>query len=67
MKIPWRRKWPPTPAFLLGKSRGQRSLAGYKAWGRKESDTTEHTAHEYHRKRNVLLDLNEEETHLEWL
>ena len=28
-KIPWRRKWQPTPVFLLGKSHGQRSLAGY--------------------------------------
>ena len=28
-KIPWRRKWQPTPAFLLRKSHGQRSLAGY--------------------------------------
>ena len=27
-KIPWRRKWQPTPAFLLGESHGQRSLAG---------------------------------------
>ena len=25
-KIPWRRKWQPTPVFLSGKSRGQRSL-----------------------------------------
>ena len=25
-KIPWRRKWQPTPAFLPGKSHGQRSL-----------------------------------------
>ena len=25
-KIPWRRKWQPTPVFLLGKSYGQRSL-----------------------------------------
>ena len=25
-KIPWRRKWQPTPIFLLGKSHGQRSL-----------------------------------------
>ena len=24
--IPWRRKWQPTPAFLPGKSHGQRSL-----------------------------------------
>ena len=27
-KIPWRRKWQPTPVFLPGKSHGQRSLAG---------------------------------------
>ena len=30
-KIPWRRKWQPTPAFFLGESHGQRSLAG--PWG----------------------------------
>ena len=29
------------PVFLPGKSHGQRSLAGYSPWGRKESDTTE--------------------------
>ena len=28
-KMPWRRKWQPTPVFLLGKSHGQRSLVGY--------------------------------------
>ena len=28
-KIPWKRKRQPTPAFLAGKSHGQRSLAGY--------------------------------------
>ena len=28
-KIPWRRKWQPTPGFLPEKSHGQRSLAGY--------------------------------------
>ena len=28
-KIAWSRKWQPTPAFLLLKSRRQRSLAGY--------------------------------------
>ena len=31
-KIPWRRKWQPTPAFLPGKSHGQRNLAGYSPW-----------------------------------
>ena len=34
-KIPWRRKWQPTPVFLPGKSRGQRSLVGCSPWGRK--------------------------------
>ena len=40
-KIPWRRKWQPTPVLLPGKSHGWRSLAGYSPWGCKESDTTE--------------------------
>ena len=39
-KIPWRRKWQPTPVFLPGKSHGQRSLAGYSPWGHKELDMT---------------------------
>ena len=29
---PWRRKWQPSPVFLLGKSHGQRSLMGYSPW-----------------------------------
>ena len=40
-KIPWRRKWQPTPVFLPGKSHGRRSLVAYSPWGRKESDRTE--------------------------
>ena len=39
------RRWQPTPVFLPGESHGQRSLVSYCPWGRKESDTTEHTAH----------------------
>ena len=42
-KIPWRRKWQPTPAFLPGEFHGQRSLMGYGPWVHKESDTTEVT------------------------
>ena len=41
-KIPWRRKWHPTPVFLPRKSHGQRSLVGWHPWSHKESDTTEH-------------------------
>ena len=40
-KIPWRRKWQPTPVFLPGESHGWRSLVGYSPWVRKESDMTE--------------------------
>ena len=35
-KIPWKRGWLPTPVFLPGEFHGQRSLAGYSPWGRKE-------------------------------
>ena len=31
-KDAWRRKWQPTPVLFLGKSHGQRSLAGYSPW-----------------------------------
>ena len=41
--MPWRRKRQPSPVFLLGKSHGQRSLAGYSLWGLKELDITKHT------------------------
>ena len=40
-KVRWSGKWQPIPAFLPGKSQGQRRLAGYSPWGNKESDTTE--------------------------
>ena len=42
-KIPWRRKWQPTPIFLPGESHGQRSLAGCSWKACKESSTTEAT------------------------
>jgi len=35
----------PTPVFLPGYFYGQRNLAGYNPWGRKESDMTEVTWH----------------------
>ena len=40
-KIPWRRKWQPTPIFLPGKSHGRRSLVGYCPWSWTESDMAE--------------------------
>ena len=38
-KIPWRRAWQPTLAFLPGKSHGRRSLSGCSPWSHKLSDT----------------------------
>ena len=40
-KIPWSRKWQPTPVFLPGKSHEQWRLASYSLRGHRESDTTE--------------------------
>ena len=42
-KIPWRRKWQPTPVFLPGESHGQRNLVGYSPWGHEELDMTKGT------------------------
>ena len=47
-KIPWRRKWQPTPVFLPGESHGQRSLVGYSPCSCKESDTTERLHFHFH-------------------
>ena len=46
-KMPWRRKWQPTPVFLPGELHGQKSLAGYSPWTCKESDTSEWLTHIY--------------------
>ena len=42
MHLLWRRQWYPTPIFLPGKFRGQKSRAGYNPWHHKESNITEH-------------------------
>ena len=44
-KIPWRRRWQPTPVFSSGESHGQRSLAGYGPQNCKDQDRTEATQH----------------------
>ena len=46
-KIPWRRYWQPSPVFWSGESHGQRSLADYSPWGRKELDMTEWLTYTY--------------------
>ena len=47
-KIPWRRKWQPTPLFLPREFHGQSSLVGYSPQGSRESDMTEATLHIAH-------------------
>ena len=41
--IPWRRKWHPAAALLLGKAHRRRSFTGHSSWAHKASDTAEHT------------------------
>ena len=53
-KIPWVRKWLPTPVFLPGKSQGQRTLAGYSLWGHRDWDTTQH-AHTHKRRQSLRM------------
>ena len=40
-KIPWRRRWLPTPVFLPGEFHGQRRLEDCSPWACKGSNTTE--------------------------
>ena len=53
-KIPWRRKWQPTPVFLPGESHGQRSLWAA-VHGVTESDKTEHTHTHTHTQKDVEM------------
>ena len=50
----WSKKWQPTSVFLPGESHGQRSLAGYRPWGRKELEATEHTQYSEDHSRGPL-------------
>ena len=48
-RIPWKRKWQPSPVLLPGKSHGRRILVGCSPWGRKELDTTERLHFHFHK------------------
>ena len=58
-KIPWSRKWKPTPVFLPGKSHRQRSLAGYSPWGQKRVEhdlaTKQQSKVKWHHKDEALI------------
>ena len=45
-KIPWNRKWQPTPVFLPGESHAEEPGRLYSPWSRKKSDTIEHACTE---------------------
>ena len=53
--MPWSGEWQPTLVSLPGKFQGQRSLVGYSAWGRKESEMTDNTQHRTHVHTNTQL------------
>ena len=55
-KIPWRRKWQPTPVFLPGKSHGHGSLASYSLWGHKSVKDNLVTKQQQEQKVNRQLD-----------
>ena len=61
-KIPWSRKWQPTPLFLPGEFYGQRSLASYSPWGCKELGKAKHIA----RARIVKHDIDRLVKKLKW-
>ena len=42
-KIPWRRKWQPTPVLLPGKFHGWRSLVGYSPRGQSQTQLSSFT------------------------
>ena len=44
-KIPWSKKWQPTPVFLPGTFHGQMSLVGYSPWGHKRVEHDWATQH----------------------
>ena len=50
-----RRAWQPSPIFLPGESRGQRSLNGWSSWGHKETDWSDstHTHTLWHKQREA--------------
>ena len=57
-KIPWRRKWHPTPVLLPGKSHGWKSLVGYSPWSHKESNTTERLHFHFSLKAATIINSN---------
>ena len=59
-KIPWRRKWQPTPVLLPGKFCGLRNLVGYSPWGHRVgpdwvTSVTHSAAHSTHLQKHCSI------------
>ena len=54
-KSPWSRKWHATTVSMLGESHGQRSMAGYSSWDRKQSYTTEQLTHTQSQRKHTIF------------
>ena len=47
-KVPWRKKWQPTPVFLPGETHGQRNLVGYSPWSHRVGHDLQQLNGSYH-------------------
>ena len=54
---PVERAWQPTPIFLPGEPRGQRSLVSYSPYSRKDLDMTEATEHTHTHHKQLMTDM----------
>ena len=59
-KIPWRRKWQPTPVFLPGESPWPEEPAGYSPLRRKELDKTSRLSTSSHMEASSPLQVKHE-------
>ena len=57
-KIPWRRKWQPTPVFLPGKFHGRRNLVGYSLWVSKSQTGLSNFTHSLPHRKQTLYQLS---------
>ena len=57
-KIPWSRKWQPTPVFLPGEFLGQRSLVGYSPGGLRDGHDWAHIATFATHPSSILVELS---------
>ena len=62
-RIPWSRKWQPTPVFLPGKCYGQSSLGDCSPWGHSQTWRRAHTQTSCRRRTQLCLNTRE----MDWM